>query len=108
MLFGLDALTLVLGPERVVASLLTRLLARGFYDLTNRISHKLRLLLMYVMAAVRVRNVPGTRHLASTTATVAASNIIFLDTISSLSCLRAFHWIVAHLPEGARSPASPL
>jgi hypothetical protein len=42
----------------------TRLLAGGFYDLTNRANHKLRLFLMYVMAALRVRNVPGARHLA--------------------------------------------
>jgi hypothetical protein len=64
VVYCLDALTLVLGPERVVASLLARLLADGVYDLTNRVDHKLRLLLMYVMAAVRVRNVPGARHLA--------------------------------------------
>jgi hypothetical protein len=48
----------VLGPKG------TRVLAHGFYDLTNRANHKLRLFLMYVMAAVRVRNVPGARHLA--------------------------------------------
>jgi hypothetical protein len=36
--------------------------AHAFYDLTNGATHKLRLFLMYVMAAVRVRNVlaPGT------------------------------------------------
>ncbi len=58
MLYGLKTLAVVLGPERA------RLLADGFYDLTNRANHKLRLLLMYVMAAVRVRNVPCARHLA--------------------------------------------
>ena len=49
---------MVLGPKS------TRLLAGGFYDLTNRANHKLRLFLMYVMAALRVRKVPGARHLA--------------------------------------------
>ena len=58
MVFGLDALTVVLYPERA------RLLAGGFYDLTNPISHELRMLLMYVMVAVRIRNVPGAWHLA--------------------------------------------
>jgi hypothetical protein len=63
VVFGLEALALVFGAERGVASLLTRLLlADGVYDFTNRVNNKLRLLLMYVMAAVR--NVPGARHLA--------------------------------------------
>src|SRR5215213_9491992 len=57
-------MTNALGPERVVAYLLTPLLADSVYHLTNRVDHKLRLLLMYVMAAVRIRNVPGARHLA--------------------------------------------
>ena len=38
VLFGLDALTVVLDPERA------RLLAGGSYDLTNRGAHKLRVL----------------------------------------------------------------
>jgi hypothetical protein len=58
VLFGLDALTVVLGPERA------SLLAGGSYDLTNLVNHELRLLLMYVMIAVRLRDEPGTRHLA--------------------------------------------
>ena len=36
----------------------------GVYDRTNRVDHKLRILLMYVVAAVRIRNVLGARHLA--------------------------------------------
>jgi hypothetical protein len=58
MVFGLDALAVVLGFERA------RLLAGGFYDLMNRANHKLRSLLMFVMAAVRVRDVLCPRHLA--------------------------------------------
>ena len=58
MVFGLDALSVVLDPDRA------RLLAGGFYDLTNPVSHKPRMLLMYVMAAVRIRDVPGAWHLA--------------------------------------------
>jgi hypothetical protein len=48
MLFGLDALTVVLDPERA------RFLAGGSYDITNRVDHEPGLLLVYVMAAVRV------------------------------------------------------
>lgn len=59
VLFGLEALAVVLDPGR------TRLFASGFYDLSNLVDHKLRSLLIYVMAAVRVRNVPGPRHLAN-------------------------------------------
>ena len=59
MLCGLDALlTVVLDPERA------RFLAGGSYDLTNRVDHKLGLLLVYVMAAVRVCNVADAWHLA--------------------------------------------
>jgi hypothetical protein len=58
MLFGLDALTVVLDPERA------RFLAGGSYDITNRVDHEPGLLLVYVMAAVCVRNVPGAWHLA--------------------------------------------
>jgi signal transduction histidine kinase len=58
VLLRLDALTVVLYPERA------RLLAGGFYDLTNPISHELRTLLMYIMAAVRFRDVLGARYLA--------------------------------------------
>jgi hypothetical protein len=58
VLFGLDALTVVLDPERA------RLLAGGFYDLMNLVNHELGLLLVYVMIAVRLRDVPGARHLA--------------------------------------------
>jgi hypothetical protein len=58
MLFGLDALTVVLDPERA------RVLAGGSYDLTNRVDHEPGLLLVYVMAAVRVCNVAGAWHLA--------------------------------------------
>src|SRR5215213_9996197 len=36
----------------------------GVYDLTNRVDHELGLLLVYVMAAVGVRDVPGSWHLA--------------------------------------------
>jgi hypothetical protein len=57
MLFGLDALTVVLDPERA------RFLAGGSYDLTNRLDHEPGLLLVCVMAAVRVCNVPGAWHL---------------------------------------------
>jgi hypothetical protein len=57
-------MTNALGPERVVAYLLTPLLADSVYHLTNRVNHKIRLLLMYVMAAVRIRDMPGARHLA--------------------------------------------
>jgi hypothetical protein len=38
VLYGLDALSVVLGPERA------RLLAGGFYDLTNRVDHEFRVL----------------------------------------------------------------
>jgi hypothetical protein len=48
----------MVGPERA------RLLVDGLYDLTNRVNYKLRMLLMYVMTAVRVRNVLGARNLA--------------------------------------------
>ena len=58
MLFGLDALTMVLDPERA------RFLASGLYHLTNRVDHEPGLLLVYVMAAVRVCNVAGAWHLA--------------------------------------------
>ena len=36
----------------------------GVYDLTNRVDHELGLLLVYVMTAVGVRDVPGAWHLA--------------------------------------------
>ena len=58
MLFGLDALPVVLYPERA------RFLAGGSYDLTNRVDHELGLLLVYVMSATRVCNVAGAWHLA--------------------------------------------
>ena len=58
MLFSLDALSVVLDPERA------RFLAGGSYHLTNRLDHEPGLLLVYVMAAVRVRNVAGAWHLA--------------------------------------------
>ena len=58
MLFGLDALPVVLYPERA------RFLASGSYDLTNRVDHELGLLLVYVMSATRVCNVAGAWHLA--------------------------------------------
>jgi hypothetical protein len=51
--FCLDALTVVLGPER------TRHLAGGSYDLTNRIDHELGLLPVDEVAAVRIGRALG-------------------------------------------------
>ena len=51
--FGLDALTVVPGPERA------RLLASGSYHFPNRVDHKVKILSLDVVAAVRVRYVLG-------------------------------------------------
>ena len=56
---GLDALTVVLDPPGAHG-----FLAGGLYHLPNRVDHELGLLLVYVMAAVGVRDVPGSWHLA--------------------------------------------
>ena len=53
VLFGLDALTVVLGPDRA------RLLAGGSYHLTNRADHELRILPLDEVAAVRIGDVLG-------------------------------------------------
>jgi len=53
VLYGLDALSVVLGPERA------RLLAGGFYDLTNRVDHELRVLPFDEVAVVGIGDVLG-------------------------------------------------
>jgi len=53
MLFNPDTLIVVLEPERA------HLLAGGFYDLTNRGDHKLRVLPLDEVAAVGMGDVLG-------------------------------------------------